>query len=56
METKKGDKVFEFTLPNNEKNEIVVKGDNIEDTCVIYKTDKPRKEYILKKGKSQNWV
>ena len=56
IETKKGDKVFEFVINNEEKNEIVVEGKNLKDTCVIYKTNKPKKEYILKKGKSQNWV
>ena len=56
IETKKADKVFEFVLNNEEKNEIVVEANGHKDTCVIYKTDKPKAEYILKKGKSQNWV
>ena len=56
IETKKGNKVFEFTVPNSEVNNIIVKGENFLDSCVIYKTDKPKEEYILKQENSDNWV
>lgn len=52
----KGDKVFRFRLEMEEKNELKVKAGKYTDSAVIYKTDKERPEYKVKKGKSQNWV
>lgn len=37
--TKKGDKVFKFQLPMEERNELVVKAGAYSDSAVIYKTN-----------------
>ena len=54
--TKKGDKVFKFTMPMEATNNIEVKAGEYSDSAVIYKTDKARPEYKLKKGDSSNWM
>jgi len=54
--TKKGDKVFKFQMPMEETNKLVVKAGGLKDGAVIYKTDKPRAEYKMKKGDSSNWM
>ena len=54
--TKKGDKVFKFTMPMEATNNLEVKAGEYSDSAVIYKTDKARPEYKLKKGDSSNWM
>jgi beta-galactosidase len=54
--TKKGEKVFKFKLPMEATNQLEVKAGGFTDSAVIYKTDKPRPEYGLKKGDSSNWM
>ena len=56
IETKKGDKVFKFQMPMEETNNLEVKSGNLTDCAVIYKTNKPRPEYKMKKGDSSNWM
>ena len=37
-------------------NNLEVKAGEYSDSAVIYKTDKARPEYKLKKGDSSNWM
>ena len=54
--TIKADKVFTFKVKLEDVNNIKVVSGNLSDECIIYKTKKKKKEYILQKGNSQNWV
>ena len=54
--TAKGKQAFHFKIVLEDTNNLVVKAGNLKDEATIYKTDKPRPEYKVKKGKSQNWV
>ena len=54
--TKKGEKVFKFKMPMMATNHLEVKAGSCSDQAVIYKTDKARPEYKLKKGDSSNWM
>ena len=56
LETKKGRYAFHFKVTLDKINHLEAKAGRYTDKAVIYKTDKPRPEYKLKKGKSQNWV
>ena len=56
LETQKGKHVFKFKVTLADKNVFEVKAGEYLDTAVIYKTDTPKAEYKVKKGKSQNWV
>ena len=49
-----GNKILEL----RKENHLEVRSGSLKDAAVIYKTDKARPEYKLKKGKksSQNWV
>ena len=53
--TKSGDKVFRFKMPMEEVNKLEIKAGDCTDSCVIYKTDKPRPEYKVK-ADSSNWM
>ena len=55
-ETKVGEHVFNFKIKMNEVNEIKVTSNDLVDNTTIYSCKKKKKDYILKKGKSQNWV
>jgi beta-galactosidase len=55
--TQKANKVFEFTLPLEEKMEIEARSGDLKDTAVIYKVNKPEASYKLKSNStSANWV
>ncbi len=54
--TKKGEHAFHFRMTLEAENHLEVRSGALTDTAVIYKTDQPRPEYKVKKGKSQNWV
>ena len=54
--TQKGRHAFHFRVPVEAENHIEVIAGEYKDTAVIYKTDTPKPEYKVKKGKSQNWV
>lgn len=56
VETKTGSHAFHFKITLEVENRLEVKAGTLSDVAVIYKTDKPRPEYKVKKGKSQNWV
>ena len=56
VETKTGTHAFHFKVTLEAENRLEVKSGTLSDSAVIYKTDKPRPEYKVKKGKSQNWV
>ncbi len=56
VETKNGEHAFHFKVTLEEKNELEVKAGKLTDKAVIYKSQKPRPEYKVRKGKSQNWV
>jgi len=53
-----GRHVFRFKVVLEKENHLEVRSGSFKDAAVIYKTDKARPEYKLKKGKksSQNWV
>ena len=53
---KKGEKVFKFQMPMEATNNLEVRAGEYSDSAVIYKTDKARPEYKLKKGDSSNWM
>ena len=56
VEKKCGSHAFHFKLKMEKENHLEVRCGNLTDTAVIYRTEKPRLEYKVKKGKSQNWV
>lgn len=56
VEKKCGSHAFHFKLKMEQENHLEVRCGNLTDTAVIYRTEKPRPEYKVKKGKSQNWV
>ena len=56
IKTIQSDKVFTFKIKLEDVNNIKVTSGNLSDECIIYKTNKKKKEYILQKGNSQNWV
>lgn len=56
VETKIGSHAFHFKVKLEAENRLEVKAGKLQDQAVIYKTDKPRAEYKVTKGKSQNWV
>lgn len=56
IETKKGAHAFHFNVTLEAENHLEVRCGELSDAAVVYKTDKPRPEYKVKKGKSQNWV
>lgn len=56
IETKCGEHAFHFKVTLEAENHLEVKAGNLSDTATIYKTQTPRPEYKVQKGKSQNWV
>ena len=56
VKTLSGNKVFTFKIKLEDVNNIKVISGNLTDDCIIYKTKKKLKDYILPKGNSQNWV
>jgi beta-galactosidase len=56
IKTKNGEHVFRFKVQLENVNKFQVKSGLLTDEVIIYKTDRPKSEYKLKRGKSQNWV
>ena len=56
VETKAGEKVFKFKLPMENTNKLEVRAGDCVDSAVIYKAEKAKPEYQLKKGDSSNWM
>lgn len=56
IDVKKGKNVFTFKVKLNEINEIKAVAGNLEDSVKFIKVKSRKKEYILPKGNSQNWV
>ena len=56
VETKSGEHVFKFKLPLEGTNRIEVVAGECKDSAVIYRTEKAKPEYKLKKGDSSNWM
>ncbi len=56
VETKRGAHAFHFKVRLQEENHLEARSGILRDTAVIYKTKRPRPEYKVKKGKSQNWM
>ena len=56
VETKSGEHVFKFKLPLEDTNRIEVVAGECKDGAVIYRTEKAKPEYKLKKGDSSNWM
>lgn len=54
--TKKGAHAFHFKVVLEAENHLEVRCGELTDSAVVYKTEQPRPEYKVKKGKSQNWV
>lgn len=54
-QTKQGDKVFTFTLRNNNVNEITVKSGELTDSATFRKVAKKDENYLLKKTNTKNW-
>lgn len=55
-ETKKGSKVFEFTLPMSEINELEARSGNVKDSIVVCHVKKKDPAYIEKNlGSSYSW-
>ena len=56
VETQSGEHVFKFKLPMEDTNRLEVHAGECVDSAVIYKTEKAKQEYKLKKGDSSNWM
>lgn len=56
VEQQTGKHAFHFRLPLEAENHLEVIAGEYKDTAIIYKTNTPKAEYKVKKGKSQNWV
>lgn len=56
IETKTGEHVFKFRLKMDAENRLEIHAGEQKDSAVIYKTDKAKAEYRLKKGDSSNWM
>jgi len=56
IETQKGSHAFHFKVTMEQENHLVARANKWKDEAVIYKTEQPRPEYKVTKGKSQNWV
>lgn len=56
IETKRGRHAFHFKMAMEDENHLEVRAGGQKDSAVIYRTQEPRAEYKVKKGKSQNWV
>ena len=56
IKTKTGEHVLRFKVQLENVNKFQVKSGLLTDEAIVYKTDRPKSEYKLKKGKSQNWV
>lgn len=56
IEVKKGSHAFHFKVELEQENHLEVRSGELKDEAVIYRTDTPRPEYKVKKGKSKNWV
>ena len=56
VETKTGKYAFHFKVKLEQENHLEVIAGQYRDSAVIYKTETPKPEYKVKKGKSQNWV
>ena len=54
--TQKGQHVFKFDILLEDENKLEVKAGDYTDSCVIYKTEKEKPEYRMKKGDSSNWM
>ena len=54
--TQKGKYAFRFKVKLEQENHLEAVAGEYRDSAVIFKTDSPRPEYKVKKGKSQNWV
>ena len=54
--TQKGQHVFKFDIMLEDENKLEVKAGNDTDSCVIYKVEKEKPEYRMKKGDSSNWM
>ena len=54
--TLKGEHAFHFNMRLEKENHLEVVSGDLKDEATIYQTDKPRPEYKVTKGKSQNWV
>ncbi|MDD6302035.1 MAG: glycoside hydrolase family 2 TIM barrel-domain containing protein [Bacillales bacterium] len=50
------DHIFKFKVNLEKENDIIVKSGGLTDETKIIKVSKKDPSYILKKGKSQNWV
>ncbi len=55
IEEKTGDKVFNFTLPMSEKNEIEVRAGELTDSGTVISVNKPDPSYSIKMGKNVSW-
>lgn len=53
---KKGAHAFHFRVTLEAENRLEARAGKLSDTALVYKSEKPRPEYRVKKGKSQNWV
>lgn len=56
VQIKKGKHAFHFKVELEKENHLEARAGALSDSAVIYKTDKARPEYKVKKGRSQNWV
>ena len=58
METKRGEKVFEFRVSLDPETRFEAKAGACTDSAVLHKVDTPNPDYVMK-GKSSNsanWV
>lgn len=53
--TKTYDKVFEFTVPLKDVNDVTVRCGDLQDQATFMKVAKKDKDYVLKKTNTKNW-
>lgn len=56
IETKQGKYAFRFKVAMEKENQFEVFSGELSDQAIIHQVEKPRPEYKVTKGKSQNWV
>ena len=54
--TLKGEHAFHFRVALEKENHLEARAGALSDSAVIYRAERPRPEYKVKKGKSSNWV
>ena len=55
IEEKSADRIFNFSIPMEAKNDIVVKSGDLSDSGLVLKVEKKDPAYVIKKTKTKSW-